>query len=484
MLQKILEKDATLSHYGIKGQEWGKRRFQNEDGTLTPEGRKRYGLKTEYSEMSDQELRDAINKKRTQNQYVDLRTEGVRKKRAEREGLIRAIASTGNTAVQLGTTGSDLRSKKVINENKRTLDDSSTPSEQKQLLREYNAELGKSLAINKDIRDVTKKISDATSSQAEKISKVSTKGELSKAIKDAREAVTELDEKELRKTVDRMLLEKQYDELINPPKPSKTARGREVIQSIGALMSLALTGVLIAEGAKKLAKHSDEDSDYLAHYGVKGMKKGVRRWTNEDGTLTPEGYRHYGIDPNSRQTINQNADVMRQIKFQRRVEAGGAKYARRQAVLDAKNDARIDSIRNRQHTRRQAILDAKNDARIDAVRNRQALKTEEEVRRQAIMDAKNDARIDSIRNRQALRTEEEINKAERERQESANRDRRKRNKKIAKTIAIGSIAAIAAFAVAGRRLLRNKSFKKSTVSGAAKMASAGRELFPLIIGPR
>lgn len=32
-----------LYHHGIKGQKWGIRRFQNPDGTLTPEGRKRYG---------------------------------------------------------------------------------------------------------------------------------------------------------------------------------------------------------------------------------------------------------------------------------------------------------------------------------------------------------------------------------------------------------------------------------------------------------
>lgn len=31
-----------LAHYGIKGQRWGIRRFQNEDGTLTAEGKKRY----------------------------------------------------------------------------------------------------------------------------------------------------------------------------------------------------------------------------------------------------------------------------------------------------------------------------------------------------------------------------------------------------------------------------------------------------------
>ena len=36
--------DDELMHYGIKGQKWGVRRFQNEDGTLTPAGRKKYKL--------------------------------------------------------------------------------------------------------------------------------------------------------------------------------------------------------------------------------------------------------------------------------------------------------------------------------------------------------------------------------------------------------------------------------------------------------
>ena len=33
-----------LMHYGIKGQKWGVRRFQNEDGTLTTAGRKKYKM--------------------------------------------------------------------------------------------------------------------------------------------------------------------------------------------------------------------------------------------------------------------------------------------------------------------------------------------------------------------------------------------------------------------------------------------------------
>lgn len=42
------ENDIYLSHYGIKGQKWGLRRFQNPDGTLTAEGKKR--ARKEYKE--------------------------------------------------------------------------------------------------------------------------------------------------------------------------------------------------------------------------------------------------------------------------------------------------------------------------------------------------------------------------------------------------------------------------------------------------
>lgn len=34
---------GDLYHHGIKGQKWGIRRYQNEDGSLTAEGRERYG---------------------------------------------------------------------------------------------------------------------------------------------------------------------------------------------------------------------------------------------------------------------------------------------------------------------------------------------------------------------------------------------------------------------------------------------------------
>ena len=45
-----------LYHFGIKGQKWGVRRYQNEDGSLTPAGKKHYG------NMSDDKLQKSLYK--------------------------------------------------------------------------------------------------------------------------------------------------------------------------------------------------------------------------------------------------------------------------------------------------------------------------------------------------------------------------------------------------------------------------------------
>lgn len=54
---------SHLDHSGIPGMRWGRRRFQNEDGSLTEEGKIRYGR---YSEMNrDQKrLADKVAKER------------------------------------------------------------------------------------------------------------------------------------------------------------------------------------------------------------------------------------------------------------------------------------------------------------------------------------------------------------------------------------------------------------------------------------
>ena len=54
--------DYAIAHHGIKGQKWGIRRFQNEDGSLTEAGKKRYLNKYGILKVSaPPALRDAYN---------------------------------------------------------------------------------------------------------------------------------------------------------------------------------------------------------------------------------------------------------------------------------------------------------------------------------------------------------------------------------------------------------------------------------------
>lgn len=88
----------VLVHHGIKGMKWYQRRYQNKDGSLTPQGKIRYGAvykkgskprtsssesskpKTKsVSEMSNQELQATINRKRLELEYARLNSKQVSK---------------------------------------------------------------------------------------------------------------------------------------------------------------------------------------------------------------------------------------------------------------------------------------------------------------------------------------------------------------------------------------------------------------------
>lgn len=79
--------EEMLEHHGIKGQKWGVRRFQNEDGTRTAAGKKRERSRSEdpahedynkahsgksVKDMSDAELRTRLNRLQMEKQYIQL----------------------------------------------------------------------------------------------------------------------------------------------------------------------------------------------------------------------------------------------------------------------------------------------------------------------------------------------------------------------------------------------------------------------------
>lgn len=99
----------SLSHWGIKGMKWGKRRYQNPDGTLTAEGKKRYGddshedyrrahEKKSVSQMSDKELQARNNRLQMEQNYQRLT-----QKTGKGKKIVSAFIAGGATIAGIAT---------------------------------------------------------------------------------------------------------------------------------------------------------------------------------------------------------------------------------------------------------------------------------------------------------------------------------------------------------------------------------------------
>lgn len=73
----VFDTNDELCHWGIIGQKWGRRRFQNEDGSLTAEGRERYGVSEARSKSDAQKAKARISYN-TQKYKADLKSKAKR----------------------------------------------------------------------------------------------------------------------------------------------------------------------------------------------------------------------------------------------------------------------------------------------------------------------------------------------------------------------------------------------------------------------
>lgn len=181
-----------LFHHGIKGQKWGTRRYQNEDGTLTEEGKKRYG-------------KDDTNKKSIDAEIKRMKEENDRFK--------------------------------IIKE----YNDNLTSSEkEKQAATE--ADLDNSIGMMREGRNITNELSNTLQERrgSLRINPKETK------IRDNR-PYRDISDDELRKRVNRMQLERTYGDLTGDAfyKQTGKEKTREYIQTIGSLLGIAMSALTI-----------------------------------------------------------------------------------------------------------------------------------------------------------------------------------------------------------------------------------------------
>lgn len=67
-------RESSFAHFGIKGMKWGRRRYQNKDGSLTPAGKKRYSSEN-VTKLSDDVLIKRINRMKLEKEYTRLLNE-------------------------------------------------------------------------------------------------------------------------------------------------------------------------------------------------------------------------------------------------------------------------------------------------------------------------------------------------------------------------------------------------------------------------
>jgi hypothetical protein len=87
-----------LKHYGIPGQKWGVRRFQNDDGSLKPSGKARYNTdltKKKAVDMDDDDLNKSNKRLQAEQQYNNLTGRPYKNASSKTDTLIK----TGSSAV-------------------------------------------------------------------------------------------------------------------------------------------------------------------------------------------------------------------------------------------------------------------------------------------------------------------------------------------------------------------------------------------------
>lgn len=256
--------NRELYHYGVKGQKWGVRRYQNKDGTLTDAGKARY--------------RDAVHGTGNKSS-ADSRRKVVN----EMYQYIRGTDEYKKAVSDIKDTAYFKRSK-------------------------YAEDMFRDDADSPEMKTATKRAIEQLKKQYPELKDHDDDYVLEEANHHAYDAIESalFDIYDSKYGASGKTRDAEYLEFKNVIDKAVSKIGEKTIgEEPGWSLSTNLRYDIYdtAAGYREL-EHSEqdeafisslmsEDSDYLEHYGIKGMKWGIRRFQNKDGSLTKAGLKRY-----------------------------------------------------------------------------------------------------------------------------------------------------------------------------------------------
>lgn len=266
----------ALAHFGIKGQKWGVRRYQNPDGSLTEEGKKRYNSNGDYNsyrggtgKITKDFPNDPAKQASVLKQIADSRKKDAydRLEKASKSGDlnkdISELIKSGTVKNKADALQYTVDAAKKYNEE---IDDDGSMFQS----------LGHELYLyQKGYLDkgTFDKLYDAEAARsvADYGRNMYTDPIYAESVKDMHNYKSKLNNR-----LSWWFGDNSSNPEYNPNKPISYTEGS-------------------AEKEDYYASHSDDYSDFLAHHGIKGQKWGNRRYQNSDGSLTPLGRVRYGV---------------------------------------------------------------------------------------------------------------------------------------------------------------------------------------------
>mgnify|MGYP003296426970 CR=1 FL=1 len=162
MTQWYYTSTGDLYHHGIKGQKWGIRRFQKNDGSLTPAGKERYYVESDKKEVQNDTKSSTIPKgfkfNRVGQASLDINPSGALYVSSGKADVTRYMRSLGPTPIGklLGTAASHIQHIEVKENLKKSSIDETTKLTNEWLIK--NPKMAESinqsfhaLALGKDI---------------------------------------------------------------------------------------------------------------------------------------------------------------------------------------------------------------------------------------------------------------------------------------------------------------------------------------------